>query len=106
MCRKKDRWGGYTLLSLEELRSVLLAPLNTRVSLCVAGKINKEEESISLIWGDGIRSNYPLSIFIPNGTTSPNFNDLSIIDHGNTIRLGTYEASVKSILEEGENENI
>lgn len=39
------------------------------------------------------------SWFEPSGTgTRPDFNDIEIIDHGGTIRLGEYEASVDKLL--------
>ena len=41
-----------------------------------------------------------LDWFKPNPICSPDFNDFSIIDHGQTIKFGEYEVGVNTILYE------
>lgn len=56
--------------------------------------------SLALIRGDGQKILVPCDWFKSNPVCKPDFNDLEIIDCGQTIRLGKYEAASDAILKE------
>ena len=91
---------GIILLSPEELTEVFAA--ENKANLIVGGLMNESEV---ILWsGDFRRLVVPLSAFEPSGTTDPDFTKFSIIDHGNTIKLGDYEASTDVVLYEFDSE--
>lgn len=49
---------------------------------------------------DGDQVEIPFSWFKANGKDAPNFGDVEIIDDGQTIRLGKYEADADFAIEE------
>jgi DNA-binding Xre family transcriptional regulator len=55
-----------------------------------------------MFWrGDLAPLTVPFSAFEPSGAgTEPNFNEFSVVDSGQTIQLGDYEAAVDAILYE------
>lgn len=64
----------------------------------VGGEVDFSRRMLILLRGDGRWVEAPFSSFKPSGTSEPNFSDFEIIDHGLTIRLGTYESSSEAIL--------
>lgn len=60
-----------------------------------------QEQSMNIIRGDFSRLSVPFSIFEPTANgIAPDFTDIEIIDHGQTIRLGEYEACFDAVLED------
>lgn len=86
-------------ISAEELAEVLSA--ENRGDLLIGGFVNDATETVTL-WRGNLRSlTVPFSIFQPSGGgLKPDFRKFSIIDCGNTIKLGEYEAATDAILYE------
>jgi len=78
-----------------------LAPLSWAAKryLVIAGYSDFLPQQLVLFRSDGRNVITPFDMFKPSGTSSPNFYELEIIDCGNTIKLGKYEADAGSILE-------
>ena len=91
-----------SLLPPEELAEVLAS--KHRSQLIIGGFINRDTEIMTLWRGDLRPLIVPLSAFEPSGTTEPDFTKFSVIDCGNAIKLGEYEASTDSILYEIDSE--
>lgn len=60
----------------------------------------REGDSLRILTGSFKVFNVPLSSFQPSGTISPDFDNIDIIDGGNTLKLGDYEAASDCIIEE------
>jgi DNA-binding Xre family transcriptional regulator len=89
--------GGF--LPATELAEVLEA--ETRSELFIGGVVNKATETITFWRGNLEPLTVPFAAFTASGNgTPPNFNDFSVIDSGQTVRLGHYEAAVDAILYE------
>ena len=72
---------------------------STRI-LAIAGFTDQETQTVRLWLSDGSTFNFPFSHFEISGDgTIPDFNDFSIIDHGNTIKFGNYEAAMDALVE-------
>jgi hypothetical protein len=63
-----------------------------------AGYADFTFQHLVLFRGDGTSVIAPFSMFEPTPNETPDFHDLEIIDYGQTVRLGKYEASTRSIL--------
>lgn len=88
----------YAALKGEELFEVLL-DRSTRDLLCIA--VKRDETHLTLMMGDLSRIEIPLAFFRPSGDgTTPDFNDLHVIDYGQTVKFGPYEAAVDAIVDE------
>jgi hypothetical protein len=62
--------------------------------------VHKDTEMLACIFGDFTKIKVPFSFFEKSGNgIEPDFTDISIIDHGHTVKLGQYEASAGAILE-------
>jgi len=89
--------GGF--LADKELAEVLAA--NNAGELLIGGVVDPGSETITFWRGNLEPLTVPFSAFQPSGTgTRPNFDDFEIIDTGQTVRLGDYEAAVDAILYE------
>lgn len=88
--------GNLCLLPWDELVQAISA--DNRSDLFVAGVLNNEEQVIVLHRGTFDRLSIPFSWFRRESAPDPDFTDLEIIDHGQTIRLGSFEASADAIL--------
>jgi hypothetical protein len=89
--------GGF--ISAEELAEVLKA--KNRADLLIGGFVNKTTQTITLWRGNLESLTVPFSAFEKSGEgTVPDFNSFSVIDCGQTIKLGNYEAAVDAILYE------
>ena len=87
------------ILSAEELTEVL--SVKNRSDLFIGGVVDLASETITLWRGDLTTLTVPFSAFPPSGDgISPDFHDFSVIDYGNTVRFGEYEASSDAILYE------
>ena len=92
------RLGELRILKIEELKEVLALPATDKRRLITAGYVDFSLQQLVLFRGDGTSVIAPFGMFEPSGTSSPNFNELEIIDYGHTVKLGEYEASTRSIL--------
>ena len=54
---------------------------------------------LRLLWNDISVTTIPRTFFKPNAVNSPNFLDLEVIDHGQTFRLGAYQAAVDTVVD-------
>lgn len=87
------------LLPLEELLDVLASP--HREDFLIGGSVSLEDRSIVLHRGSLEPLVVPMSWFRVGGTgCEPNFLDFEIIDGGQTVRLGEYEAAADAIFYE------
>jgi hypothetical protein len=69
----------------------------------IGGLVDKETGTLTVYRGDLRTVTVPLSIFKPTGTgLVPNLADFSIIDDGQAIRMGAYEATSDVIFYEGD----
>jgi len=68
--------------------------------LLVIGRVLMLSRQVILVTAGLERICVPFAWFEHSGTTSPNFDQLEIIDSGQTVKLGEYEASSDAILEE------
>lgn len=89
--------GGF--LPAEELAEVLEA--ENRPDLFIGGSVDNATETITFWRGNVKPLTVPFSAFETSGDgTAPDFNNFSVIDSGQTVQLGDYEAAVDSILYE------
>lgn len=93
--------GGF--IPAEELAEVLEA--KNRSDLFIGGSVDEATETITFWRGDLEALTVPFSAFENSGDgTQPDFNNFSVIDCGQTVRLGPYEAAVDAILYENDPE--
>jgi DNA-binding Xre family transcriptional regulator len=86
-------------LSIEELAEVLKA--RNREDLFIGGAVDKGSETVTLWRGNLDSLVVPFSAFPPSGDgTAPDFDDFTVIDYGQTVRFGEYEAAADAILYE------
>ncbi|QVL30744.1 helix-turn-helix domain-containing protein [Telmatocola sphagniphila] len=86
-------------LPAEELAEVLEA--DNRENLLIGGFVNEAQQTITLWRGNLLSLTVPFSAFENSGDgTKPDFKALSVIDCGQTVKLGNYEAAVDSLLYE------
>jgi hypothetical protein len=90
---------GVHLLPAEELSEVL-ASSNFR-DLFIGGVADHQDKVVVLYKGDFTRTLVPF-LWFKKGPESPNpdFNEFSVVDFGQTVRLGAYEAASEAILYE------
>lgn len=92
--------GPFITLNPEEMMEVISLDISEKIRLIIGGYADFNNNCLVLIRGDGFKFIAPFNIFTPNSQYSPDFNDLSFIDYGNTVKLGGYEASTDAILYE------
>jgi hypothetical protein len=88
----------FKILPPDALREIFELPVFEKHRLIVGGYPDFDSQQLVLFRGDGSNVIAPFSMFQPRAGCSPNFEDFEIIDFGNTIKLGEYEASVQAIL--------
>jgi DNA-binding Xre family transcriptional regulator len=82
-----------------ELAEVLEA--ENRANLLIGGFVNNAMQTITLWRGNLEALTVPFSTFEKSGDgTEPDFNAFSVIDCGQTVKLGDYEAAVDALLYE------
>lgn len=89
------------LLSSEVLIDVLHAPRPEL--LFIGGGVVPRQDVLMFYRGNLERLVVPKSWFKKSGSNAPDFNDLEIIDYGQTVRLGRFEAAVDAILYDHDN---
>lgn len=89
--------GGF--IPAEELAEVLDA--ENRADHFIGGFVNKANETITFWRGNLDSLTVPFAAFEKSGDgTEPNFDAFSVIDCGQTVKLGDYEAAVDALLYE------
>jgi DNA-binding XRE family transcriptional regulator len=89
--------GGF--LSAEELGEVLVA--RNKEDLFICGSVDNESQTVTLWTGTLDSIVVPFSAFAASGDgTAPDFDNFEVIDYGQTLRFGDYEASADAILYE------
>lgn len=89
----------YRFLEGSILSEVLLSP--SVGDLLIGCAVDKLMETVTLIRGNLCQHVLPFSFFTDYPSVEiPHFDDVEVIDYGQTLRLGTYEASTDSILYE------
>ena len=86
----------FKLLPSEQLPEVLTS--EERRDLFIAGCIDEESETATLVRGDFSRLTVPLKLFARTGPTKPDFRQFGLDDYGYALRFGDYEASAHSVL--------
>lgn len=89
-------------IAQEEWKVISLLTYKERYKYIIAAKVDKEKNFLIFVRGNGASGTIDLSFFTPSGTETPDFEKLEIIDHGQTIKFGNYEAATDAILEEVE----
>jgi hypothetical protein len=92
-----ERW-----LSLPEMVEILGS--RDRRKYVIGGAVDQGTETLTIVRGDLTQLTVPLSVFRPSGTTKPDFRRFDVIDFGQTIRLGEYEADTDAVLYEADPE--
>jgi DNA-binding XRE family transcriptional regulator len=85
-------------LPLDELTVVLSADLCECRDLFIGGSVNLDFGTLVLVRGNLERLVVPLSIFRPSGRAQPNFKEFELIDYGQTLKFGDYEATADVVL--------
>lgn len=86
-------------LAPDELAVALGA--ENRVDLFIGGSVDKGSETVTLWRGNLQTITVPFAAFAKSGDgTAPDFDKFSVIDYGQTIRLGDYEAAADALLYE------
>lgn len=86
-------------LPIEELAEALQA--SNRMDLFIGGAVDPASRAITLWRGNLESLTVPFSAFGKSGNgTAPDFSRFSVVDCGQTIRLGNYEAATDAILYE------
>lgn len=71
--------------------------------LAIGVKVDDLKENVVLYLGNITVASVPVGLFKPSGSgpniVEPNFDDVEIIDYGQTVRLGEYEAAVDVMLD-------
>lgn len=93
-----DTMGPFVTLTDEELDEVRSATKEAQQHLFIAGYVDFIAQEVVLFKVDESELDVPLSLFTARAGIVPEFDKLEIIDHGNTIKFGSYEASSSSIL--------
>lgn len=87
------------MLDPDDLAEVLAAP--NRKDLFIGGRVDVKDKVVVLYRGDLDRLVVPFSLFQSRrGGPKPSFDDFEVIDCGQTIRLGDFEAAGEGILYE------
>jgi len=87
------------MVQLNELVEVLKQP--NRADFCIGGSVEPEHQMVVLVRGILDVLPVPMEVFKPTGDgIEPDFDDFEVIDYGQTLRFGRYEASFDAVLYE------
>jgi hypothetical protein len=93
----------FVFLPDEELIEVLEVEDEKKRKLVIAAAIDWTARKVILIRGDMSQLDVPLEAFAASGTgATPIFESLAVIDYGQTLQLGKYEASTDALLHDYE----
>jgi len=92
--------GPWVSLSDEEMDRVFELPMPQKGHLIIEAHVNYTWCSIVAIKGDHLFMVIPFTLLtdIPAKLEKPDYSQLSIIDGGNTLKLGNYEVAVDYLL--------
>jgi hypothetical protein len=88
--------GSLDLLKGEELVEVLSA--RNRADLFVGGLVNADEEVVVLYRGTFDRLAVPFDWFARRSDTEPDFSRFKVVDYGQTLQFGDFEAAADAVL--------
>ncbi len=71
---------------------------HTPPTFILAADVVPEVGVVVVVFSDRTVASMEFSEFTPNPTATPDFSDLEIIDHGLTLRLGSYEVDVGTFM--------
>jgi hypothetical protein len=87
----------------EEMAEVLQS--DNKAYLFIGGVVDHESRTLTLWRGNLAPLVVPLDTFKPSGGgTTPDFNKFSVMDFGQTVKFGEYEASAESLLVENDSD--
>ena len=90
-------------LGKNELMTVISKDINTRKLRAIGVNLYKELGIFKIIRGDFSSLIVKMDSLLPSGAgVAPHFDDVEIIDFGNAIRFGEYEASMRGLLYEND----
>jgi hypothetical protein len=92
--------GPLKVLSASEMVDVQTLTSIEKQKYIVAGYVDFIYKYVMLFRADGVGVRVPFTVFTPSANCSPNFEELDIIDYGQTVKLGKYEAAADFLLEE------
>lgn len=87
----------YKILILSQLLDVQNLSVNERRRLIIGGMVDPEQERIFFLRGDGTSLIVNFNWFTSSNKPKPNYNELAIVDYGQTIKLGSYEVPSRSL---------
>lgn len=92
------------ILPMSELLAVLQAA--NRRDLCIGGTVLRDSQTVILLRGDLEPLLVPFDAFQPSGNgIAPHFADFEVIDCGQTLRFGAFEAAFDAVLYERDAEH-
>jgi hypothetical protein len=92
--------GPIAQLSREEIGEILASPPQQQMHLFVVGFVDYVRGEVALFQTGGKVICAPLSMFMFSPKCQPDFEQFSIIDCGNTLKFGNYEAASSAVLYE------
>jgi len=90
----------FKMLPPDELFEALKSSEEESRNLFIGGSVDPVSETLTLTRGNLDTVVVPFSMFRPSGVATPDWGDFEVTGYGNTIRLGTFEASADGILYE------
>lgn len=98
----EEEYNSSKFLSKDEIFMALNS--QNRDKLIIGGLVNKDKKTVIFFRGGNCNLlaklfTVPFSLFSDSTQVQPNFDDLSIVDNGQTIKFGTYEASAESVID-------
>ena len=98
MIRTNRKTTDLKCLPSNEMIEVLASPNEEKKNLFVSGYVDFTLKQVVLFRGYGVGVSVPFDMFVPDAKYSPDFEQFELIDYGQTVKLGEYEASTRSIL--------
>lgn len=92
--------GPLAVLVPEEMEFVTALPLKDKIDLIISGYVDFTLHRVMLFRGDGTSLVVSMEFFTPRPKLGPDFDDFSIIDYGNGLKFGEYEAATDAVLYE------
>jgi len=86
-------------LSKEEVIEIQKLSISEQAKYIILAEVKLDRNILFFIRGNGAGGSVSLDCFTP-GKETPDFNQVEIIDYGQTVRFGDYEAAADYIIEE------
>lgn len=87
-----------TALTDQEFTELVPLSWAAKRYLVIAGYSDYLRQQLVLFRSDGKCITVSFDELKPSGTSSPDFDKLSIVDYGHTVKLGEYEVNTYSII--------